>query len=195
MNERRGHFFIRSFSFLLLAMFFAGGSNVALAFSISPTTVYYNTPVTFVTGVNEGFAYFYPNGNFVTATDSTTVPWYSVILSPSDPVGTYHFLLVDLTITDCDGLTYSQCMASPAYLGTDIPVLYLAPAVVAGGVSVFTSTSTANLLAGVGLISSSTFGSIFPYLMLSIGVFVSFYIIQQIIFAVNQDKKKNKDKR
>jgi hypothetical protein len=41
-------------------------------------------------------------------------------------------------------------------------------------------TTTAGLLAAVGLVSTDTFSGIFPYLMLSAGVFVGFYVIQQI---------------
>jgi hypothetical protein len=54
-----------------------------------------------------------------------------------------------------------------------------------------------SLLAAVGFVSSDTFGGVFPYLMLSVGVFVGFYIIQKLIFIVSGDeikidKKKNK---
>lgn len=48
------------------------------------------------------------------------------------------------------------------------------------GESLEVNQSGGSLLAAVGFVSSDTFSGIFPYLMLSVGVFVGFYVIQQI---------------
>jgi hypothetical protein len=57
-------------------------------------------------------------------------------------------------------------------------------------------TSTTGLLAAVGFVSSDTFGGIFPYLMLSIGVFTGFYVIQKLamIFGSMSGEKVKIDK-
>jgi hypothetical protein len=41
--------------------------------------------------------------------------------------------------------------------------------------------SGGNMLASIGFVSTDTFGGIFPYLALSVGVFIGFYVIQQIV--------------
>lgn len=52
-------------------------------------------------------------------------------------------------------------------------------------------TSTSGILAAVGGVSTEAYNSIFPYLMMSAGVFVGFYIIQQIaIFFGSMAKEK-----
>jgi hypothetical protein len=49
-----------------------------------------------------------------------------------------------------------------------------------------------NMLASVAFVSSDTFGGIFPYLILSVGVFISFYIIQQLVMFLGREKIKKK---
>lgn len=45
------------------------------------------------------------------------------------------------------------------------------------------------LMAEIGTVSSSTFGGVLPYALLSMGVFLAFYIIQQIVLTQPKDKK------
>lgn len=49
-------------------------------------------------------------------------------------------------------------------------------------------------LAAVGLVSTNAISGIFPYLMLSAGVFLTFYIIQQLVMFLGREKIK-KDKK
>lgn len=65
------------------------------------------------------------------------------------------------------------------------------------GESQAANQSGGSLLAAVGFVSTDTFGGIFPYLMLSVGVVLGFYIIQKIAMIlggreVERDKNKKK---
>lgn len=67
----------------------------------------------------------------------------------------------------------------------------------AGSGSDAPATTSTSLLAAVGMVSTNTFGGIFPYLMLTAGVFVGFYIIQKIAMTLGgqeaaSDKRKRK---
>lgn len=115
---------------------------------------------------------------------------------------TYHLLLlsdVNNGYSSCN--TYANCLLSSYYLGTDIQINYHnfntpIPPVVSGGVLFGThypesgsdgqATTTGGLLAAVGMVSTNAFSGIFPYLMLSVGVFVGFYIIQQIVMTLGR---------
>jgi hypothetical protein len=50
-------------------------------------------------------------------------------------------------------------------------------------------------LAAVGMVSTNAFNSIFPYLMLSAGVFLGFYLIQKIVIMLNLGGEKAKKKK
>jgi hypothetical protein len=52
--------------------------------------------------------------------------------------------------------------------------------------------SGGGVLAAVGLVSTNAFSGIFPYLMLSVGVFIGFYIIQQIVMFLGMRSEKVK---
>jgi hypothetical protein len=45
----------------------------------------------------------------------------------------------------------------------------------------FTSTSTADLLAAVGAVSSPVFDNAFPYLLIAVGIPLAFYIVKKLI--------------
>jgi hypothetical protein len=109
-------------------------------------------------------------------------------------IGTYHFILTDNNISgECydTSSTYNNCIASASYLGTDISyTLTSLPPTPASGIlfgkhyaesgSDGMATTSTGLLAAVGMVSTNAFNGIFPYLMLSAGVFVGFLIIEKI---------------
>lgn len=45
----------------------------------------------------------------------------------------------------------------------------------------FTSTSTASLLAAVGAVSTGVFDSVWPYLLIAAGIPLAFYIVKKLI--------------
>lgn len=52
-----------------------------------------------------------------------------------------------------------------------------------------TSNSGVDLLAAIGTVSTGIFSNIFPYFALSAGIFISLYIIQQLIIFLSQKSK------
>ena len=73
--------------------------------------------------------------------------------------------------TDCEGKNLSQLSNK---LGSN-------GAIGGGGILFNSPSSPSGLMAAVGEVSGGAFSSLFPYLMLSVGVFVGFYIVQKIV--------------
>jgi hypothetical protein len=48
------------------------------------------------------------------------------------------------------------------------------------------------MLAAVGLVTTNAFSGVFPYLMLSVGVFLVFYVVQQLSMFLGQRSEKVK---
>lgn len=48
----------------------------------------------------------------------------------------------------------------------------------------FSTTTTSDLMAAVGTVSSSTFTSILPYLYVAVGIPLAFYIVKKIISLI-----------
>lgn len=88
---------------------------------------------------------------------------------------------------DCTSHTnLSDFISDTGYLGS-ITVLSRS------ATSLFGAKQTAStLMTGIGTVSSNTFSAGMPYMLLSIGVFLAFYIIQKIIMLTpTEEKKKN----
>jgi len=54
------------------------------------------------------------------------------------------------------------------------------------------ATTTGSLMAAVGLVSGNVFTSVFPYLVVAAGVFVVFYIIQNLVMTMPKTEKVKK---
>lgn len=52
----------------------------------------------------------------------------------------------------------------------------------------FQATSTANLLAAVGEVSTGVFNSVFPYLLIAAGIPLVFYIAKRLIGLIPKGK-------
>lgn len=106
-----------------------------------------------------------------------------------------------VTTGNCTVLTLAQCKALPDYLGVDIR-FYLGtdsfpiPPIIG---LVFVSTSVVNdTPSTLGANVQSSTSSLFPVMLISIGVFFAFYILQKIMFLfpikqeINTKKRKRK---
>jgi hypothetical protein len=60
------------------------------------------------------------------------------------------------------------------------------------GGGIFSRTTTGSLVASIGEVSAPIFTGVFPYLMLTAGVFIAFLIVQKLISIFFYDKKKKK---
>jgi hypothetical protein len=139
--------------------------------------------------------------NDVLIGDSYACPSADVPIPQPQPYG---FLLgYDHSIS----LPYSiQDLINSASFGGYFPIYHLpTPPVSTGGIlfgrhyaesgSDGMATTAGSLLASVGAVSDKTFTSTFPYLMLSIGVFISFYIIQKIVIMLGGSVSREKARR
>lgn len=96
----------------------------AYAASVSPTSITVGTsPSIVVDAGGNAVAEYDPNLNYWGAVTSGTYPYGDLF---DDTVGTWHFLLVNDDQT-CAGLTYSQCLASGDYLGSEFDVVVSSP--------------------------------------------------------------------
>lgn len=86
----------------------------------------------------------------------------------------------------CESATYSACKASGDFadeaLFSITSQTNLRSGVLFGrsGESQTAIQSGGGVLAAVGLVSTNAFTGVFPYLMLSVGVFLTFYVVQKI---------------
>ena len=115
----------------------------------------------------------------------------SIVCSPDDYGGTTYFYLANINsggiILYGTASTYNPD-GSAISVGEGCPLNLFG--ISAGGI--FSKTTTTGLLAAIGEVSSPVFTAVFPYLMLSAGVFIAFLIAQKLLFVLYFDKRKHK---
>jgi hypothetical protein len=126
---------------------------------------------------------------------ASCTPEESGLFIPNTP---YKFIEV-LDEGTCSTLNYPDILLDECFV---IENVYTTPALTIAeksgvlfgrsGESQTAIQSGGSMLAAVGLVSTSTFSGLFPYLILSVGVFVSFYIIQQLVMFLGREKLKKK---
>ena len=92
-----------------------------------------------------------------------------------------------------------QCMISKSYcisVGTDLGTIFNVTNPTASTELFHTrnlageiSTSPSDLVASVGVVSMGVYGSVYPYMILVIGIGVAFYILQRLLEVMPKDKK------
>lgn len=114
----------------------------------------------------------------------------SVQYNPVLPVGNNY----SVSVSSCNYEPPAGDIGVGRWYSEDIFNIISSGVLFGGEGSIYTATTTTGLLAAVGLVSTDMFNGIFPYLMLSAGVFVSFYIVQQIIMLLGGLKKERAEK-
>jgi len=104
------------------------------------------------------------------------------------PAGTYHLVEVDNGgDPDCSG-DYITCRNSTHFIDeTTITIL--------DKTGLFFGGTANDLVANVGIVSSSVYNGAFSWLMLSAGVFLAFYILQKLIMLQPKPEKEKKKDR
>jgi hypothetical protein len=137
------------------------------------------------------------DGNFVVG-----VVHFVELQTPPNTLGNDWYNWIANNYSDID--TFSKVMATSSII-SDMPVylsgidtwsltLALKSGVLFGrsGESQQANQNGGSMLAAVGLVTTNAFNGVFPYLMLSVGVFIGFYIIQQIAITLGLRSEKVK---
>lgn len=181
------------FSMVLFMPFVAFGYvNGDLSVSI-PIVIGGNITVTY-TNINSGsepFIIFNNDGNPTMSGNSTATYNLDNDLG-IQTTGTIHIAIVDDNTTNgnCQ-VSYSECLSD-----TGLLAMFSYNVVNPNTGSLFGGGSTTELLSNIGSISTDTVNTAYPYLILFIGIPLTFYIIQQlkktIPSEVKTDKKEQK---
>lgn len=122
---------------------------------------------------------------------------WGMFAMPLEKQGVWTALLVDYDTnsvyadTICDN--YITCKLDPIYRGVE--VTFNVNTIPVTGSPIFTKINTSQLVAQVGTAVDSVYSPMWAYFMVSIGVFITFYIAQKIILLVsNRFYNKNSDK-
>lgn len=171
---------------------------VAFAYSLTPTTVTSGATIMTFGGItaSESIIVFSPSlgtpYNIVTSSYNN-YSWDDVWAMVSFPegLGEYKAVVVNNSIGVCTGLTYNECILSTEYLGTNFLITVSLSSVLFG------YTAPSDLMASVGGVSSNVYVSALPYLLLSVGVFVAFMIVQKLVdmLGLAYDQKTGREPR
>jgi hypothetical protein len=114
-------------------------------------------------------------------------PMEGSIIGGNAIAGTWH--VIQFSVNDPTCGTYTSCLSNPNFVAS-APIT-----MIDNGVALFKSgLSGMQMLAALGSAPYSLFQSIFPYLTFSAGVFVAFYVVQQITMFLGQKVGKKKKK-
>jgi hypothetical protein len=193
-----GHIKIKKIFPLLLFFIFPVSVFGATTINFTPNRAVLGDDITIyingLVGDSESIYIFNPNGIIITDWDASSniyLPETNILsswLDVSAGVGQYRAIVSPkfaCNILEGD-FTYEECLP----YGTDYGVFFTVYTVE----SLFYGGSATALVASIGEVSGSVFNGALPYFLLSMGVFIAFYILQQLIMIQPKPEKSKKDR-
>jgi hypothetical protein len=175
--------------------------------TLTPTTIYSNTIVNCNLDINGQFAIYSVDTGSLRASEGCAVPTgdLSTVWGGDGvdffPLTNYHILVLDIIAIDPNCYTsYDLCLLTSSVVA-DLGVysFYNSLSPVVSGLFSFKNPDTnlpsnnpIDLLASVGIVSTDTFESALPYMLVFIGIPLAFYIIQALKNFMPKDKKDSK---